>query len=400
MESAGEAFWSTLLPAVATAPLPTPTFASYFRLKDGARRNFKLDPERDSGLYVDLDGAVDRLRRALEEEAPKVAIEGDFGTGKTHALQFVASLARGDRVRPRVPIVLSLSGFGHNTGFVEGVHRGVFEKLVALFLRDGKRYEAMLSTTGLLGDLPVAAQRALRQLQSPTPAEADAARAWLCASRTLTPSKALKAGYSALLAEVMQPSDLARLYVALAHAWRDQTGEELLLLLDEGEAFSRVQSEDAQASIGGGLRPLFDNTNRALGLFLGVNTPRARKGTHPMLRSDVRSRVTTHVLLPTLQSLPLRERFVDLLWRKLAADPTSRPFMLDSDARRFIIDEVDALRQRLLRDQQLASPTPRDLLNVLDLIAQIAWRAEAQLPLTEIDLRRWTGVARESVNAG
>ncbi len=189
----------------------------------------------------------------------------------------------------------------------------------------------------MFDDFPEPVRLALRQLRAPSPERVTAARAWLNASRTLTPSKALKAGYPALLDEVVGPADLAALYVAFARAWREITRQTFVLFLDEGESFTRVVHEDAQASIGAGLRVLLDSTNDALGIFIGLNTPRTRKGTHPMLRSDVRSRVGRAIVLPTLQETAVggvgEGRFMDGLWEK-GSRPTRRRCRSTSTARR------------------------------------------------------------------
>lgn len=367
-------------------------------LKDATRSTFKLNPERDTDLYIDLEGSIRAIRQALQSAVPKVVIEGDIGTGKTHALHYAAALARSSSPS-REPVFLTLSGFESKTNFIAGMHRVLIGQLLELFLRDARVFDKMMAPHKDTDGLPAAARKALTDLRSEEPDKATAARAWLCASRTLTPSKALKAGYSTLLDEVMGPSDLASFYVSLAARWKAVTERTLILFLDESESFSRVVHDDAQASIGAGLRQLFDSTNEHLGVFIGLNTPRVRKGTHPMLRSDVRSRATM-IYLPTLQEPALREHFLSALWARLATDPKLPPFMLNDGARRFVLDEIDTIRRRLLRDQSLASPTPRDVLSVLDLIAKSAYQERTKLPLDEDTLRRWIGVPRARALAG
>lgn len=372
------------------------SFARYFRLKDPARTTLMLSPEHDSQLFVDLKGASGGLRRAFQG-VPQVVVEGDFGTGKSHALHFARSLAQAESDKYDT-IFLTLSGFNNRTDFIAGIHRPLIGPLLDIVLADQKYAAEMMGVPVDTKVEPV--QRALRDLLSPEATRVTAARAWLSASRTLTPSKALKAGYSMLLDEAMKPADLAMLYVSLARRWRSLTNRTLLLFLDEGESFSRLGNEDAQASLGAGLRQLLDATNDSLGIFIGLNTPQTRKGTHPMLRSDVRSRVRQSIVLPTLQDTALREQFIEGLWEKLAADRENPPFMLEREARHFVVHEIDAIRRQSLGDLQQASPTPRDMLLVLDLIARTAYFEQAPLPLSESTLRRWMGIPRQSVSAG
>jgi hypothetical protein len=79
----------------------------------------------------------------------------------------------------------------------------------------------------------------------------------------------------------------------------------------------------------------------------------------------------------------------------LSGNPRRQP-----GARRFVVSEIDSIRRRVLRDAQLASPTPRDLLSVLDLIAHSAYLERAPLPLGEETVRRWFGVPRPVARTG
>jgi len=369
------------------------TFASYLHLKEESRTSLTLDPQRDSNIYIDLHGTTKKITSALQG-TPRVVIDGDIGTGKSHALFFIKHHVE-EKKLPYTPIYTTFSGFESHTDFIAGIHRPVMTRLLGLFLDNLSIFDEMISAPSALEGVVTQVQAALRAVRAPGSRGVEA-RAWLTASRTLTPSKALKAGYSVMLDEVCPPSDLASLYVRLAERWHAITRKYLLLLVDEGESFTRVVNEDAQASIGAGLRQIFDSTNQHLGLFLGLNTPRTRKGTHPMLRSDVRSRVQRTITLPTLQERSLREQFISDLWENLALPTHIDSFFLDKDARRFLIDEIDPIRRRLLQDFQLASPTPRDLLAVLDLIAQAAFAERKKLPLDEATLRQWAGISRST----
>lgn len=370
-----------------------PSFAAYFGLKDTRRNNFKLDPERDWRLCVDLDGSIAKALNLLyRDDAPKAVFEGDFGTGKTHALRYIAGRAA-ELTPPAWEVIhLELSGFEARTTFISGIHRPLMGKVIDLLLSDREALRKMLEPP-----LQPLVDKALRDLAGGQGESSTAARAWLSASRTLTPSKALKAGYPTLLDETMGPATLAELYTQLSQRWRDVHGRRWLLFIDEGESFSRVIQEDAQASIGAGMRRLLDPANQSLGLFLGLHTPRARRGTHPMLRNDVLSRVyDAYMRLPSLQDVAIRARFVEQLWARLALDPATGAFGLDRDAQRFVIEELDAIRRRIVPDAKLSSPTPRDLLTTLDLIARSAWTEQTRLPLTEETVRRWVGLSQRS----
>lgn len=366
-------------------------FARYFRLKDERRTSFRLNTRVDAALFVDLDGLLPKTRKMLdgEERAPLAVFEGDFGSGKTHLLRHVERvMAPGLGFQP---LYLKLSGFERRSDFYT-LHRMLFP--VILEAVKPVLWDAHRERDALFGDDRLATEvvHALRDLAT-RPIDKPAASAvqsesWLLGN--LTPSQAAKAGYPALLFQRAGPVQLVEIYKVLADFHRRATGRRLLLLLDEGESFTQVVDEDAQARIGQGFRELFDSENESIGLFLGLTTPRSRGGTHPMLRTDVRTRIggdRYHKLTP-LHTTDRRRQFMSRLWEQIA-DAGTLPFMLADDARDYVVEHLDDLRWLSSETKMAASPTPRDLLNVLSKIGRFALDQQLGLPIRAATLKAW-----------
>ncbi|UQA63385.1 hypothetical protein [Polyangium aurulentum] len=379
-------------------------FAQYFKLRDAERDDFRLSTNspNDLRLYVDLDGSIDKVKDALEAQTPLLVVEGDFGTGKSHLLRYVQYILLGGEDKRFEPIYVVLSGFKRRSDFLS-VHQQIaphiIKKATAAMQHPGpqreKRAEAL---EGISENM----RRALKDLGLPGVGTdnpgATIAGQWLMGTSKLTSAKMSSARFTCTLFEEGGPSQVVELYKAISELHRSVFGRKLLLLLDEGESFSNVVDIDAQASIGGGMRTFFDTENKSLGFFLGLNTPRARiHGVHPMLRSDVQSRVGNRQIgLFPLASPQRRAEFMDRLWPELTEDAGRLPFLLDRAAFDLVALRLEELRQRLARpdDFLAASPSPRDLLHVLSDIGKNAVKHGVEPPIRADMIRRWYGMTK------
>jgi hypothetical protein len=163
------------------------------------------------------------------------------------------------------------------------------------------------------------------------------------------------------------------------------------LLLDEGEAFSKMVSPDAQASMGSGLRTLFDPDNRSLGIALGLNTPTSRQGLHPMLQPDVVSRLMNKELSLVPLGDPERvRRFLEGLWDRLRG-PKAALALLDASALQLVTTQLRDLSNAVFLRRNAPAPTPtqRHLMGVLRYIGELALRDGARPPFSRRQLLRW-----------
>lgn len=371
------------------------SLSSYFKLKEPTRAHFRLSPEDDAGYYIDLDGVLSRINSQFQSQAPQFVIQGDIGTGKSHILQYIAQY-----IAPPgfIAIYITLSGFNRKADFYI-FHRAIIDRLLP-FAREAMRsmQRANLNDIGNIGsDMKKALEAlALSAIGKPHPVGV-VAEQWLSDSRLLTAARASKEGYSGTLREKAGPSDLVELYKVISELYFKIFGKRIILLIDEGETFSRIVDVDAQASIGAGLRSFFDadnSKNQSIGFVLGLNTPRARADKHPVLRSDVRSRIGDRLFVLQPLNTPERiHRFIEELWRHLSLDPTSMPFMLDRSAQDLLAKRLDELRKSIFPDEDLSpSPTQRDLLEVLSKIGESSVEVTAPIPLDAQRIRRWFGL--------
>jgi hypothetical protein len=327
---------------------------------------------------------------AAEDPAPQVVVTGDFGTGKSHVLRHIEKkLAPERKIRP---VYFQLGAFMRRASFVD-LHITVMEELLELVELNLARVPDVKSLldekTSLKGDT----KAAFAQLADTTTPNARRAmlRSWLRGTGP-TPTQARKElGFSGRLFENPNPVTLVNLWKAAGELQRAVDGYTLMLLMDEGEAFSKMVSPDAQASMGSGLRTLFDTDNRSLGIALGLNTPTSRKGLHPMLQADVTSRLQGKQL--GLQPLgdPARiRRFLEGLWERLRG-PKASPALFDERAMDFLATQLRELRNAISLRTQTLSPTPtqRDLMSVLRYIGEFALRDQKPPPLTRDMLVRW-----------
>jgi hypothetical protein len=371
-------------------PTVTP-FAQLFDLADPSRVSFELSPEHDATLFVDLDNVIGWLEQRVNVDvpAPQVVVKGDFGTGKSHVLRYLEKkLAPERKFRP---VYFQLGAFTRRSSFFD-LHIAVMSEFLELAEDNLARVpdlETFLQVQPSLNDEMKLALRRLAAKSTPLAIRATL-RSWLLGTGP-TPTQARKEGFSGRLFERTSSFGLINLWKAIGELQRAVDGRSLLLLLDEGEAFSKMVSPDAQASMGSGLRTLFDPDNRSLGVVLGLNIPTTRQGLHPMLQPDVVSRLGNKELSLIPLGDPERvRRFLEGLWDRLRGPKAARE-LLDASALELVTTQLRDLSNAVFLRRNAPAPTPtqRHLMGVLRFIGELALRDGARPPFSRKQLLRW-----------
>ena len=392
-----------------------PAFADFFSLREKGRSSFELDPQRDAELYLDLDGSWTEIEKVLTNstysEAPKLLIEGDYGTGKSHLLRKIEAFCKNAKPPTYLPIYLELSGFGRRSDYLD-VHKLVMRhilnctrKSLQTYVHNSENIKDKISS--ILGDCGVAADDVvdtLLLLAAPSIGDTDSeivrtAKKWLTGHKLLARERRM-INVQVNLAECCKPPELVGLCKFFAEIERRESKRTVLLLIDETEAFTAVVDPDAKASIGHGMRALFDPSNKSCGIFLGLNMPGARMSNHPILRRDVSSRMKNKkILLQPLNTEVRRGQFMTQLWPKLSTidpkeDSRVGPFLLTPDAQELIQKRLRDLHDALDTNSESSgtAPTQRELLAVLSLIGAIA-REEQVRPIDRSSIMKWLELA-------
>lgn len=286
------------------------------------------------------------------------------------------------------PVYLMLSNFGPRSTFSD-VHVRVMNALDESLQAMLQALPTANSEIDANGRLSPDMKRALGLLRDPATKmkERATARAWLMGVGP-TPTQARNLGFAGRLLEAAGPVELVNLWKGIGEIWATAEKKRLLLLLDEGEAFSRVTEAQAQASLGTGLRELFDQDNAAVGIFLAANTPDVRVGVHPLRRGDFETRIANkNLTLKGLADPTQVERFVRGWWQQIGRPKTS---LLDESAVRLIAQRLKDLRDVLaVRPQGASKPTQRNLMDVLAFIGARALVENRRPPIAERDIRAW-----------
>ena len=357
-------------------------YSALLGLRDPDRSSLNLSPAADADLFVDIDGLASQVRDWLGVGAPKGAVYGTYGTGKSHLLQYVArTLAPDRRFRS---VYVELTGFGRKATFFD-VHLRVMNVLLPVLEQLAKHREARrwLAASNLASD---DVKRAVTKLGDPalSPTALATTRAWILGTGP-TPTQARKEGFTGRLFERSSAVDLVKIWQLCAELQRSSDSQGLLLLIDEGEGFQKVVHPESLATLGAGVRSVLDADNQSLGCIFALNLPETRD--HPFLRSDVVSRLTGKILnLEPLGSPERVERFTTALWGVLS----TKPRLLTPEAMSQLARRLAAMRNAISFDKRSAlTPTQRDLLQVLSFITAQALREQRPPPYSLDDLKRW-----------
>lgn len=145
----------------------------------------------------------------------------------------------------------------------------------------------------------------------------------------------------------------------------------------------------SQADIATGQRKLFDPENQSLGVVVGLNSPSSRAGHHPMLRSEVRSRLLGKYLrLKALDDPERIQQFMKELWMQLSEDPETATFMLSEPSQSLLSNRIREWRTAL--DPEIEHRLPvvaRDLCHILTVMGQQAVSRGIEPPIKTAQLK-------------
>lgn len=365
-------------------------FGDYFQLKQRQRTSFELNTDKDYDIFVDLDGIRSKVE-SITDDPYRLVVEGDFGTGKSHLLRFLEHHLPDQRLRP---FYVKLSGFGTKADFIL-VYRQIMDVLFPILVTDLSKLlrKDRLALKECLQDADLfRAFESYFILNITDSPDRRLAERWIKADPDLRAQESTRFGYRSRLVN-RPPTQLVAAILSISKLYHQIKEKKLLLLLDESESFSRLTDDVSQANIATGLRELFDPENEYLGVVVGLNTPSSRSGHHPMLRSEVRTRLLGKYL--RLRALDDPERilqFVRELWIQLAEDPESATFLLSEQSQILITRRIREWREVL--DPKMEAKLPvvaRDLTNILTVMGQQAVRLRIPPPIKTQQLKQCFG---------
>ena len=221
-------------------------YSALLGLRDPDRSSLNLSPAADADLFVDIDGLASQVRDWLGVGAPKGAVYGTYGTGKSHLLQYVArTLAPDRRFRS---VYVELTGFGRKATFFD-VHLRVMNVLLPVLEQLAKHREARrwLAASNLASD---DVKRAVTNLGDPalSPTALATTRAWILGTGP-TPTQARKEGFTGRLFERSSAVDLVKIGVLMRDggAWQ---GRQILPVGWVETAGRRFQAEGRDVGLG------------------------------------------------------------------------------------------------------------------------------------------------------
>lgn len=357
------------MPPRTPTPEPPPSFGAWYMLKDRQRDSLEPNPEfaGDVDLYIDLDGLIPKCLALLAARAPKVALWGDYGTGKTHLLHVLRSRVDRDRFEP---VYLKLDAYGR---LAESKH--LHGNLLSA-LEVGGRLEAAIQHADL--DAADTDLRNALTLLRERPDHPEA-RAWLL-GRGPSPARALKAGFSGPLHLHARGVTYSTIWKILADGYRRGTDRELLFLIDETETFQQLVDQSRAADLGVAVREMVDAANKSYGVIFGLSAPNLRVSTfsaHPLGRQDVLTRLQGRLLnLGGLNDPERRRVFISELLNRLAEQPGT---IFNEAAIAALVEHGPswAKQVRLLKRE----PVQREYVILLDQLAQSAFSERVKPPI-------------------
>lgn len=388
------------------------SFSEWFHLKDSGRSTFELDQERDAHMWCTEPDLERRLRSGLEaglrdEGVPRLILYGEYGTGKTHALNHCKWLVE-KQLRNTQNVIFRhhiWSGFDRRTRFLD-IYRETLDKALGMSLvRELVRSHFQNNSYKL--HLPRELDEALgqdqdlvttlRELAQPEhfpgmPAAKKTLVAWRwLKGLALSSSERGNLGVSASLSERTTPVHLVRILELIGYLLKAQRGQRLVLLFDEGEQFNNLPTE-GRDDIAAAIRALFERQRQYVGILLAFWA--TREGPGDLIRSDVYSRLNPDQQvfeLATLNQVEARRAFISAVLRELTKDDVSADFPFEPAA----LTLVSETCERLVAGLEVNLPglytsrrevTPRTVLIALNRVARLAYDLQVR-PISEAFLR-------------
>lgn len=248
--------------------------------------SFSIDPWRDREIYFGEANLVNRIEKRIESDfeqsrrVPKFFVFGDYGSGKTHTLAYIAFKLGKNKLHPTEPIYLAMPPLSSKERWIrihsrlidaigpERIHSSV--EAIADKIEGTDKIKGFLEQDVLLyGDdtLKISQANIFRNFlfggrQSQLSWE------WL-KGRKNTTDQATMLG---IQKDLNEATDLVDCLLNLGTLYYKATGKKIVFLIDEAEAVRSLQNADSIAELQYMFRLLLDNNNTYVGLVLAVQS--------------------------------------------------------------------------------------------------------------------------------
>lgn len=266
--------------------------------------SFSMDPWRDQEIYFGEDNLVNRIEKRIESDfeqprrVPKFFVFGDYGSGKTHTLAYIAFKLDKNKLHPTEPIYLAMPPLSSKERWIrihsrlidaigpERIHSSV--EAIADKIEGTDKIKGFLEQDVLLyGDdtLKISQANIFRNFlfggkQSQLSWE------WLKGRRNTTD----QATMLGIQKDLNEATDLVDCLLNLGALYYKATGKKIVFLIDEAEAVRSLQNKDSIAELQHMFRLLLDNNNTYIGLVLAFQSER-NEIPEFFEREDIRRRV-------------------------------------------------------------------------------------------------------------
>lgn len=378
-----------------------PTFAEKFALRTSERTSFKLNSEKDFGIFASHQGIQAKLSEVLErtQETPKLLVEGGWGSGKSHTLHHVAhvmlpALTVKTERRYR-PVMLPQLALESKSKFADVLYRPTYLQLEEAFLTSLQGATSWPDVDWHGIELPSFVHEAANLLQTATRegsktdkerARFASLRAWFAAG-PITFSSTLKLGLGARLIDTATPDLYIRVLRAIARFVRKASGELPVLFFDEAASMRASNVLPVALKLNEGFRSLADPTNADLGLVLGLFRLPNRASS---LNNDVAERMSSQrVNLSDMTEVAHIREFMLSLNNQLAREF----WFTDAGLTRF----AENLIKSSVNPERPGSLSPRDLLDSLQALASKVLHDDLRLPLETETVSRLVPLPKRAV---
>lgn len=266
--------------------------------------SFSIDPWRDREIYFGDNTLEQRIVRRIESDfeqprrVPKFFVFGEYGSGKTHTLAYIAFRLGKNKLHPTEPIYLAMPPLSSKERWAR-IHSRLVDaigperiyssvEVIADKIEGPDKIQGFLEQDILhYGDdtLKLSQANIFRNFLFGGK-QAQLSWEWL-KGRKNTTDQATMLG---IQKDLNEATDLVDCLLNLGVLYYKATGKKIVFLIDEAEAVRSLQNSDSIAELQYMFRLLLDNNNTYIGLVLAVQSE-ANEIPEFFEREDIRRRV-------------------------------------------------------------------------------------------------------------
>ena len=261
--------------------MPNPTLQTWYCLKAG-RDNFKPHNSRDKKLTFchqhlltdEIIGSIER--RFAGNEPVKMLLYGDWGVGKTHALNHICWWLDANKASyPARPIIIEIGDVTKSTRFdaivapfIDAIGLPELVKMMHQYLTMHSNVQQSLESAGVSGPVAGALAKLLIAAPGQTPPPMVLHAIEYLKGEKLS-AAAASMGFGPQLAE---SGDFYNVLLGIGEVHREITGERLIFIADEAARVEAVDADDAARSHWVNVNTLiFDDNNNTFGFIYTVS---------------------------------------------------------------------------------------------------------------------------------